>query len=308
MKKELSGGGPPLAFFTGVTAGTMDDPHPGPRCDVPSGPFIMPEFENLEPYESREGSGKSRITPVAPHTLPASEYVPQSDSRRKARRRDAPTLQPAPTKITPIDSRDMERAFRKADRADRAQRRKRKGSLLQQLVARIRAFFKRRPTASKKPVVGSGERTQRNHSTNRRRTNPGTASSRQHRDEGPRRNRPTPAEGDESRTPRRARRRRSSSNSHSSDGQPSRKKPAQDPSAQTRDEGSATPTPRRNSKQNRPKSAPTHKPEADASPPQGDGQNPKRRRNRNRRNRGSSGGQQRPGHNHDSSGPKAPQS
>ena len=266
----------------------------------------MPEFENLEPYESRERSGRSRITPVAPHTLPASDYVPQSDPGRRSRRKDAQSLQPAPIKITPLDSRDMERAFRKADRAERAERRRRKGSLLQRLLARLRAFFGSKAPSPKKPAPSS-PRSQRNYNTSRKRTNAGPPSHRQNRDQGGRRNRPAGgAENEDSHGPRKPRKRRSN---RSNEGQAPRQKPARDPSEQPRKEGARASHSRGNPRQNRPsKGAPTPNAGANTPPTQGDGQGPKRRRNRNRRNRGGSGDQGGPGPNNSGPDTRAPQS
>ncbi len=100
----------------------------------------MPDFENIEAYETRERSGKTRISPVAPHSLRPVDYILRPGARRQ--RTEIPILQPPPTDFKPIDSRDLEREFRAADRAERTESRRRHGGPLTRAWKRLRRYLR----------------------------------------------------------------------------------------------------------------------------------------------------------------------
>ncbi|MCC5808565.1 MAG: hypothetical protein JJU00_19720 [Opitutales bacterium] len=101
----------------------------------------MPDFENIEAYETRERSGKTRISPVAPHSLRAVDFVLRRGEARR-RRMEIPVLEPPAATIDPIDCRDLEREFRAADRAERAESRRRHGGPLTRAWKRVRRYFR----------------------------------------------------------------------------------------------------------------------------------------------------------------------
>jgi hypothetical protein len=78
----------------------------------------MPEFENIEKYATPQGD-RQRIPPIAPHSLPVSEYVPGNRSRqhrpprRERRRKELPDIA-----FEPVDVDQMERDYRAAMRAE----------------------------------------------------------------------------------------------------------------------------------------------------------------------------------------------
>lgn len=76
----------------------------------------MPEFENIEKYESRSKNGESRINPIAPHSLQAVEYSP-GGKNRTLKPREKPRSLPKP-EIEPVDIRQMEKEFRAAARKE----------------------------------------------------------------------------------------------------------------------------------------------------------------------------------------------
>jgi len=79
----------------------------------------MPEFENLAPYEQPEAPKGKRILPVAPHVSPGGEFRP---TRRDNRRRDEPILRPKKVTVPDLlETSEMEKAFRQADKAQRVE-------------------------------------------------------------------------------------------------------------------------------------------------------------------------------------------
>jgi hypothetical protein len=110
----------------------------------------MPEFENIEAYETQERSGKTRISPVAPHSLRPVDFILRPGEANRRRRTEIPVLQPPPITIDPIDSRDLEREFRAADRAERAESRRRHGGPLTRAWKRLRRYFRTLFSSSRK--------------------------------------------------------------------------------------------------------------------------------------------------------------
>lgn len=102
----------------------------------------MPDFENIEAYETRERSGKRRISPVAPHSLRPIDFILRPARAGRRKRGSIPLPQPPAIDIEPIDSRDLEREFRAADRAARAESRRRHGGSLARAWKRLRRFFR----------------------------------------------------------------------------------------------------------------------------------------------------------------------
>lgn len=89
-------------------------------CCFPSS--AMPEFENLEPFLHRDGN---HIMPVAPHSVPAQDYVPRRrDPRpqRQTNRKQSPTLiEPLPVEgAKRLTTQEMEKAYRAAMKESRA--------------------------------------------------------------------------------------------------------------------------------------------------------------------------------------------
>lgn len=74
---------------------------------------LMPEFENLDAYLSPQvHEGSERVAPIAPTSLAVFDYQPR---RREGFTVQRSVLRPAQVEIEPLEVKDLERAFRRAD-------------------------------------------------------------------------------------------------------------------------------------------------------------------------------------------------
>lgn len=115
----------------------------------------MPEFENLENYQSRRDDGTVRISPIAPHSLQAVDYVLRAPKRDENRRHNNVPVVPK-TDITPIDIRKMEKQFRQAYKKDRPSLGKRLVRSIRRLSAKLRSLFGSKAAGS--AAAGSSRR------------------------------------------------------------------------------------------------------------------------------------------------------
>lgn len=101
----------------------------------------MPEFENLENYESRQPDGSVRVSPIAPHSLQPVEYTPNSRPRGRDHKATIPKV--PETRIEPVDIRQMEKEFRQANRENRPSLGRRLRRSLERLKRSLGKWFKR---------------------------------------------------------------------------------------------------------------------------------------------------------------------
>jgi len=119
----------------------------------------MPKFENLDPYEVPSKSGKTRITPIAPHSTSGFDYSPvKRQSTRHTKQPDP--LRTRHIEVEPIDIGKMEKEFKIADRKAK----RRQGSIWKRWRKSLRKLLKRwgliKPTqAGKEPSKGNRSST-----------------------------------------------------------------------------------------------------------------------------------------------------
>lgn len=124
----------------------------------------MPQFENLDPFINPGKPDKPRFTPIAPHSSSRMDYRPRNRPERRSPAKKPKGLQPAPIEFEVVDSREMERAFRKADRALRKEQRASQPGPLRRLLKRLRRWwrvktaklFQRDPRQRQKAKGGPG--------------------------------------------------------------------------------------------------------------------------------------------------------
>ncbi|KAF0096325.1 MAG: hypothetical protein E1N59_292 [Puniceicoccaceae bacterium 5H] len=113
----------------------------------------MPEFENLDRYLERDPDGRFHVTPVAPHSIPAVDYIPHETARNAAHNGHEKALKvPEAQGVSLLDSRQLERDFRLADRSTPVRHSGLKGGWIQ-LRAWVDEFWR----DWRKPVVENNE-------------------------------------------------------------------------------------------------------------------------------------------------------
>jgi hypothetical protein len=248
----------------------------------------MPEFENIEQYESRNKDGKPRISPIAPHSLQAVEYSPGGKNRTPKPRAKARSL-PQP-EIEPVDIRQMEKEFRAAAR-------KEQGSIFT-IIANfwknfIRWMKKKRRSGKKRPDVrGRGGNDNRRPQKGNRRGGKGGKGGPGPQKQGNRYSDNKPGQGPPRKNRRRSRNNNDGGGNNSNDnrrndqGDPDNRqqKPRSGPSNHENNQGSkAESAPNPGNTNNNPRNSENSSPNDGGS--NSDGQARRNRPRRNRRNR-----------------------
>jgi hypothetical protein len=156
----------------------------------------MPEFENIEQYELK---GKKVIPPIAPHSSNTVEYTPRKRQGQSRGENFYGTLpDPIEVEIKPIQAEDLEREFKKADRALRKEAKFHPTG--PSIWKRIKFWFRRnvvkhfrskpKPSANQRKDSGRNDEPRGGRQRNKRRRNQDQQKFQQQGNNQPRQNQP----------------------------------------------------------------------------------------------------------------------
>jgi translation initiation factor IF-2 len=120
----------------------------------------MPNFENLEKYETTDPkSQERRMVPIAPHSMQAIDYRPM----RQAAARPKPAPKPAfkPVAFEPVSVEQMEREFRQAGRSSGGPSPlARLAKAVQKWIGKLKEALRRKTGLKKRKHPRNGQREQ----------------------------------------------------------------------------------------------------------------------------------------------------